>query len=163
LDSTAPSLPDIKLGHLSPGDRRMLDDVAAVVETVARPTARSPDTKAAIAYLTASGAVAVSVIETETGCTFRIGTMIFTNAGKGVARSVAIFWIMEVDAKSVVALARKIAGRGAGGNVAISALHEAAAGIKATLTAHSVAISRGQCGGQARPISGFPAGLRRAA
>lgn len=29
-----------------------------------------------------------------------------------LARSVAIFWIMEVDAKPVVALARKIAGKG---------------------------------------------------
>src|SRR5258707_1857020 len=76
----------------------------------ARP-ARSPDTKAAIAYLGASGATAISVIETEAGCTFRVGT-------KLLARSVAIFWIMEVDAKPVVALARKIAGNGAGGNAA---------------------------------------------
>jgi hypothetical protein len=90
---------------------------------------------AAISYLAASGATAISVIETETGCTFRIGT-------KLLARSVAIFWIMEVDAKPVVALARKIAGKGAGGNAAISALHQAAADIRATLTAHSVAISR---------------------
>jgi uncharacterized protein YlxW (UPF0749 family) len=37
-----------------------LDDVLDV-ETVARPAARSPDTKAAINYLEASGATAISV------------------------------------------------------------------------------------------------------
>jgi hypothetical protein len=119
----------------------MLDDVAAV-ETAGRPPTRSPNTKAAIAYLTASGATAISVIEIDGRCAFRIGTMFFTSAGKGVARSVAIFWIMEVDAKPVVTSARKIAGKGAGGNAAISALHQAANDLRATLTPHDVAISR---------------------
>jgi hypothetical protein len=41
----------------------------------ARP-ARSPETKAAIKYLEASGATAISVIEADTGCTFRVGTKI---------------------------------------------------------------------------------------
>jgi hypothetical protein len=100
----------------------------------ARPP-RSPNTKAAINYLIASGATAITITEVDGVCAFRVGT-------KLLARSVAIFWIMEVDAKPVVALARKIAGKGAGGDAAISALHEAASDIRATLTAHSVAISR---------------------
>src|SRR5260221_1218116 len=82
----------------------MLDDVAAV-ETAGRPPTRSLDTKAAINYLIASGATAISVIETEAGCTFRIGA-------KLLARSVALFWIMEVDAKPAVTPERKIASKG---------------------------------------------------
>jgi hypothetical protein len=114
----------------------MLDDVAAVAQTVGRPPMRSPNTKAALAYLTASGATAIIVIETETGCTFRVGTKL------GLARSVATYWIMEVDAKRVVDRARKIAGTGAGGNAAISALHQAAADLRATLTEHQAAMTR---------------------
>jgi hypothetical protein len=112
----------------------MLDEVAAV-ETVARPAAGSPDTKAAIAYLVASGATAITITEVDGVCTFRIGT-------KMPARSVAIHWIMQVDAKPVVDRARKIAGKAAGGNAAISALHQAATDLRVTLTPHDVAISR---------------------
>jgi hypothetical protein len=66
-----------------------------------------------------------------------------------LARSVAIFWIMEVDATPVVALARKIAGKGAGGDAAVAALHRAANDLKATLTPHDVAMSRaGQVAGR---------------
>jgi hypothetical protein len=105
------------LGHLSRGMATMLDDVVTV-ETADRPAARSSDTKAAIAYLTASGATAITVTEVDDGtCTLRIGT-------KMLARSVAIFWIMEVDAKPVVASARKIAGKAAGDDAAVAALHE---------------------------------------
>jgi hypothetical protein len=50
----------------------MLDDDAEV-ETVARPAARSRDKKAAIAYLIASGATAICIIEDDTGCTFHVG------------------------------------------------------------------------------------------
>jgi hypothetical protein len=123
----------------------MLDDVAAVAQTAGQPPTRSPNTKAAINYLIASGAAAISVIETETGCTFRIGT-------KLLARSVAIFWIMAVDAKRVVDRARKIAGKGAGGNAAISALHQAANDLRATLTPHDLAVSRaGDAAGRIGP------------
>jgi hypothetical protein len=124
----------MQLGHLSRGMATMLDDVAAV-ETVARPPTRSPNTKAAIAYLTASGATAITITEVDGVCTFRIGT-------KMLVRSVATYWIMQVDAKRVVDRARKIAGNGAGGNAAISALHEAANDLRATLTPHDVAIAR---------------------
>jgi hypothetical protein len=100
----------------------------------ARP-ARSPDTKAAINYLVASGATAITITEIDGICTFRIGS-------KMLARSVAIFWIMEVDAKPVVASARKIAGKGAGAAEAIAALHRAASDRRAVLTEHQTAISR---------------------
>jgi hypothetical protein len=112
----------------------MLDDVAAV-ETAGRPTTRSPDTKAAINYLEASGATAITITEVDGVCAFRIGS-------KMLARSVAIYWIMQVDAKRVVDRARKIAGNGAGGNAAISALHQAANDTRATLTPHDVAMAR---------------------
>jgi hypothetical protein len=113
----------------------MLDDDLDI-EAAFQPKLRAPaSSKVAINYLAASGATAITIIETETGCTFRIGT-------KVLARSVAIFWIMEVDAKPVVTSARKIAGSGAGGNAAISALHQAANELRATLTDHQTAISR---------------------
>jgi hypothetical protein len=86
-------------------------------------------------YLTASGATAITITEVDGVCTFRIGT-------KMLARSVAMLWIMEVDAKPVVTSARKIAGNGAGGNAAISALHQAANDLKATLTPNDVAMTR---------------------
>ena len=54
----------------------MLDDDVLDVET-ARPAARSAaNTKAAIAYLIASDATAISIVENVTGCTFRVGTKI---------------------------------------------------------------------------------------
>jgi hypothetical protein len=112
----------------------MLDDVAAV-ETAGRPPTRSPDTRAAIKYLEASGASAITITEVDGVCTFRIGS-------KMLARSVATYWIMLVDAKRVVDRARKIAGKGAGGNAAISALHQAATDLRATLTPHDVAMAR---------------------
>jgi hypothetical protein len=65
----------------------------------------------------------------------RIGT-------KMLARSVAIFWIMEVDAKPVVTSARKIIGKGAGGDAAVAALHRAANDLRATLTEHQAAMTR---------------------
>jgi len=103
----------------------------------ARP-ARSPDTKAAINYLTASGATAITITEINGVCAFHVGT-------KMLARSVAIFWIMEVDAKPVVASARK----GAGGDAAVAALHRAAFDLRAVLTPNDVAMSRaGQAAGR---------------
>jgi hypothetical protein len=128
----------------------MLDEVATV-ETAGRPAARSPDTKAAIAYLAASGATAITITEVDGVCTFRIGT-------KLLARSVAIFWIMEVDAKPVVASARKIAGKGSGGDAAVAALHRAANDLRAVLTPHDVAMSR--AGHAAGRIEEYMASMR---
>jgi hypothetical protein len=54
----------------------MLDDAVADVETAVRPAARSPDTKAAIQYLEASGATAISIVEVDGAAAFRVGTKI---------------------------------------------------------------------------------------
>jgi hypothetical protein len=55
----------------------MLDDVSDIATPAIEPRPRaSASSKAAINYLIASGATAISVIETETGCTFRIGSKI---------------------------------------------------------------------------------------
>jgi hypothetical protein len=56
---------------------------------------------------------------------------------------------MEVDAKPVVTSARKIAGKGAGGDAAVAALHRAASYRRATLTEHQAAMTRaGQAAGR---------------
>lgn len=69
----------------------MLDDVADV-ETVARPAAQSPDTKAAVRYLGAAGAVAITI--TSAG-TIRSGSI--------RQDAVATFWIMTEQARAVAA------------------------------------------------------------
>jgi hypothetical protein len=78
----------------------MLDDVAAVAQTAGQPPTRSPDTKAAINYLVASGATAISIVEIEGGCAFRLGHKIDPNA-------VEIYWLTAAQAKPLARLARK--------------------------------------------------------
>src|SRR5260221_4638121 len=75
-----------------------------------------------------------------------------------LARFVAIFWIMEVDAKPVVTWARKIAGNGACGEAAVGALHRAASDKRATLTPNDVAMKR--AGDAARRIEEYMASMR---
>jgi hypothetical protein len=74
----------------------VLDDVAAVVKTVARPAAGSPDTKAAINYLAASGATAITITITEVDgvCTFHVGSKIDP-------RAVSVQWLPETAARAV--------------------------------------------------------------
>jgi hypothetical protein len=105
------------------------------IETVARPAARSPDTKAAFQYLEASGATATSVIETGTGRMFRVGTKIDPRGG-------AVHRLPETQAKAIVRLARKHAGTSPDIATAETALHRAAADLRVTLTAHHVAMTR---------------------
>jgi len=113
----------------------MLDEVAAIVETVDRPAA-SPDTKAAIAYLIAAGTTAISVIETETGrALFRVGTKIDPD-------TTAIYWIARQAAIAVARRARRLAGANPRGDEAIAALRQAAAEKRATLTEHATAMAR---------------------
>jgi hypothetical protein len=81
----------------------MLNDVADV-ETVRHVTDRSPDTRAAIAYLIASGATAISIIENESGCTYRVGT-------KLDPRAASVHWLREAEARAVLKAARKQAGK----------------------------------------------------
>jgi hypothetical protein len=115
----------------------------------ARP-ARSPD-KAAIGYLVASGATAISVIETETGCTFRVGTTIDPNA-------VEIYWLKAAQAAPLARLARKEAGRHPDVATARAALARAAGALRATLTPHHVAIER--AGEAAAKLNRYMDGLR---
>jgi hypothetical protein len=113
-----------------------LDDVLDV-QTTARPAAprSTPSSKAAIAYLIASGAVAITIIENVKGCSFRCGT-------KLDPRAASIHWLREDEAKAVMRKARKIAGRSPDIETATSALHRAATDLRATLTEHAVAMVR---------------------
>jgi hypothetical protein len=114
-----------------------LDVDVADVETAAQPAARSADTKAAIAYLIASGATAISVIENVTGCVFRIGTKIDP-------RAASVHWLREAQAKPVMNAARRIAGKSPDLTKATSALAKAASDQRVTLTEHAVAMMRAE-------------------
>jgi hypothetical protein len=98
-------------------------------------TARSPDTKAAIKYLEASGCSAICVIETDTGCSFRVGTKIDPHA-------VSVHWLPETNARAIVTQARRDAGRNPDAATATRALAQAAADQRVTLTPHHVAMAR---------------------
>jgi hypothetical protein len=64
---------------------------------------RSPDGRAAIEYLLASGAVAISLIEVDGAYVFRTGPL----AKSRDIPSGRIFWISATAAKPIVRLARK--------------------------------------------------------
>jgi hypothetical protein len=119
---------------ISRAEMPMLDEVA-IVETVDRP-GRSPDTKAAIAYLIAAGTTAISVIETETGrALFRVGTKIDPDA-------TAIYWIAGQAAIAVARRARRLAGENPDAAAAETALRQAAGALRVTLTPHATAMAR---------------------
>jgi hypothetical protein len=111
----------------------MLDDVAAVAQTAGQPPTRSPNTKAAVAYLTASGATAITITADADGIAISVGIK---------RDAVAAYWLPETMVRSVAAKARNIMGDAGGVEEAISALQEAAAKCAVTLTPHDVAISR---------------------
>ena len=96
---------------------------------------RSASDKAAIAYLIASGATAISIVEHDDTCTFRIGNKIDP-------RAVSVQWVLEPQARAIVKQARKIAGSSPDAGTAARALAQAAAEQRATLTPHHVAIGR---------------------
>jgi hypothetical protein len=127
-----------------------LDDVADV-ETAARPAARSADTKAAISYLIASGATAITITENVNGCTFRVGT-------KLDPRAASVHWLPEDKARPVMRKARMLSGKRPDIETAVTALHKAAAGLKITLSDHHVAIER--AGAMAARLDAFVAQLR---
>jgi hypothetical protein len=128
----------------------MLDDIADV-ETVARPAARSPDTKAAINYLIASGATAITITENETGCSFKVGSKIDPY-------TVEIYWLTAAQAKPLVRLARKQAGRQPDISAASAALARAATALRVTLTPNDVAMAR--AGEAATKLNRYIDGLR---
>ena len=117
------------------------------VETVARPA----DTKAAISYLVCSGAVAIFIVENETGCTYRVGTKIDP-------RAASVHWLPEAKAKPVRKAARRCTGKSPDITTAISALHKTGADLKVTLTPHATAMMRAT--EAAKRLDAFIASLR---
>jgi hypothetical protein len=105
----------------------------------------------AIAYLVASAATAITIIENQTGCVYRVGS-------KLDPRAASVFWLPEADARAVMRKARRIAGRSPDIAKAETALVEAAAGFKVTLTDHGTAMIR--AGQAAERIERFVETLR---
>jgi hypothetical protein len=120
------------------------------VETTARPAARSSDTKAALAYLKESGAVAICITERDGDCAFTFG--------KIDPNAVEILWIAEANARAVVRKARKLAGKSPDVAIATAALHQAASDLRATLTPHATAMML--AGEAATRLDGYIASLR---
>jgi hypothetical protein len=113
----------------------MLDHVANVAACINRKSIpRLPDTKAALAYLAASGAAPIFVTEVGDVATIRTGS-------KVDPRAVVVFWTMA-DAKPVVACARRIAGKNQNVDDAVVSLRKAAVECRATLTPHDVVMAR---------------------
>jgi hypothetical protein len=129
----------------------MFDDaVVSPVAAIAKPVSKSPD-RAAIQYLIASSATAISITEVDGVAAFRVGTKIDPNAH-------AIFWITEVDAKLVAKCTRRLAGKNQNIDDAIMSLKKAAVECRATLTPHDVAISR--AAGAARKLDEYLTSLK---
>jgi hypothetical protein len=128
----------------------MLDHLAA---TVAKPVSGSPDTRAALAYLKASGARAISVVEVDGVAAFRVGTRNNPNA-------TIVFWIATVNAKPVVKCAQRLAGVNQNIDDAVVSLKKAATECRATLTPHDTAISR--AAGAARRLDEYLSSVRGA-
>src|ERR1700687_1036985 len=100
----------------------------------ARPV-RSPNTRAAVEYLIASGATAISIVEIDGVCSFHVGHKIDP-------RAISVQWAPETKARAIVRQARRDAGRSPDAATAARALAQAAADHGQTLTRHDVAISR---------------------
>jgi hypothetical protein len=105
-------------------------DVAA---SAVRPEPR-PDPRAALKYLEASGAVAISIRESEAGAAIRFG--------KIPTEAAMVYWFPEAKARATVKRARKLAGDGADVETVAVALRRAAADLGAVLTSHSIALER---------------------
>jgi hypothetical protein len=116
---------------------------------------RSPDGRAAIEYLLASGAVAISLIEVDGAYVFRTGPL----AKSRDIPSGRIFWISAQQAKPIVRRARKNAGPAPNLTSALAALHEAASDLGATLTPHATAIER--AGNAATKLDAYFESMRR--
>ena len=135
----------------SPRTRLRLDDSGAGAYVVPPMTDRT-----ALAYLEASGAAAISIIESESGCTFRTGAMAARAAGVSVHTTV---WVSSRLATAVARRARKLAGDGPDTAAAAQALAQAAADHRATLTPNDVAIERAQSA--ARKLDAYLGSLGR--
>jgi hypothetical protein len=102
--------------HLSCGISLMT--LAADVDVAsARPAPKSPGTKAAIDYLVASGATAITITEHDGVCSFHIGHRIDPHA-------VSIQWVPEAGARAIVKQARRNAGANPDAATAAKALED---------------------------------------
>ncbi len=93
----------------------------------------SSDTKAAIKYLVATGATAISILERGGACEIRVGTKINPHA-------ISVSWLQEPNAIAVSRQARREAGERPDAATIMSALRRAAAHWNEMLTPHDVAI-----------------------
>jgi hypothetical protein len=111
----------------------MLDvaDVAPVA-TIAKPVPISPD-KAALKYLEASGAAAISITTDVDGVEIKVGFK------PGAAE---VLWLWKGSPREIAAKARALVGNAGDVEAAVAALQEAAVRLRATLTKHNVAIAR---------------------
>jgi len=111
-----------------------------------------PSTKAATEYLAASGATAISIIQTDGVCAFRIALKIDQDA-------ISTHWLPEAVATPVVKSARHHAGKTTDIDATIAALHQAATDRRATLTPHAVALER--AGGAFKRLDAYIGSMRR--
>jgi hypothetical protein len=95
--------------------------------------------RAALAYLEAAGASAISIVDGEAGCVFRTGAMAAQVAGVHVHATV---WVSASVATAVARRARKLAGDSPDVATATQALAQAAADLRVKLTPNDVAIER---------------------
>jgi hypothetical protein len=130
----------------------MLDHHVAASATIAKPVPISPD-KAALKYLEASGAAPIFITEVDGIATIRTGSRVDP-------RAVVVFWTMAANAKPVVKLARKLAGKNPDAGEAGGALRRATVECRATLTAHDVAVAR--AGAVARRLDEYLSSVRGA-
>jgi hypothetical protein len=129
------------------------------------------NTKAALSYLAASGAVLpISIIESGGVCTFRAGGKIDPN------NAVAVYWASTAHqasdddwwspetpesktvAVAVLTTARKLAGKAPNAAEAEAALHQSATINRTVLTPHKTMMARAEVG--AKRVDDYLAGLR---
>lgn len=106
------------------------DDVSVATDAA---VPRSPDTKAALKYLEASGANAISITTGPGGTVIAVGYK---------ADAVAVHWLPAASARAVAARARKLAGDADEVEAVVAALKEAAVQCQVRLIEHSVAMGR---------------------
>jgi hypothetical protein len=107
----------------------MLDDIVDV-RAVAKPAPRSPDTKAALAYLEASGATAISIDEAGG-----------VRTGEAPAGLVT-YWVRSDQATAICRHARRHVRRNPSAENSVAALRRAAGELRVTMTENRTAITR---------------------
>jgi hypothetical protein len=126
--TTAPAW-RIECGHRFREIAPMLDDVVDV-RAEAKPAPRSPDTKAALAYLKASGATAISIDEAGV-----------IRTGKAPAGLVT-YWVRSDQATAICRRARRHAGPNSGPANSTAALRRAAGELRVVMTENKTALTR---------------------